>query len=315
MTSSCDFIELTRWMTLLPPNLTSRPICELKIPGSHDSGADRGLNCKLPVANDEKGIVALAGKIPRIRKGIRRWAITQRLGIEDQLTCGVRYFDFRVSHPPENLRRKLDDFILVHALYGHTLVEALKKIRSFLDVNPLEIIIIDINHAYGLDETAELSMRSKICEILGKESMCPQMLPSLCTLDYMHTKKYQIITLMPQSDNTNCSFWSQNFIRSPWINTNNRFSLFTNLQKNLEYDRPQHPRILYVTQCVLTAHLSDVILNWKSSLERELSEETTVHAIKWMNSLSDCLKTNLNIVMSDVVCEAFVKSVIQLNYV
>ncbi|KIH49724.1 hypothetical protein ANCDUO_20200 [Ancylostoma duodenale] len=85
--------SLAKWMELLPPELTRRPICSLKIPGSHDSGATQTLNPKLPVANDESASIHRLGKAPCVRRGIKRWAVTQRYSIREQLDNGVRYLD------------------------------------------------------------------------------------------------------------------------------------------------------------------------------------------------------------------------------
>ncbi|VDK60572.1 unnamed protein product [Cylicostephanus goldi] len=126
-------------MSLLPPELTCRPIYTLKIPGSHDSGASYFLNDKLPVANDEDVPIQQLGRAFCIRRGIKRWAVCQSCSIRDQLDHGIRYLDLRVSNPPVGVRKSKTDFRLIHALYGPKLRDVFREILDFLTVNTKEV--------------------------------------------------------------------------------------------------------------------------------------------------------------------------------
>ncbi|KIH48017.1 hypothetical protein ANCDUO_21917, partial [Ancylostoma duodenale] len=106
--------------------------------GSHDSGATETLNPKLPVANDESASIRRIGKAPCVRRGIKRWAVTQSYSIREQLDNGVRYLDLRVSYPPKKVRESNSDFRLIHALYGPKLQDVLEEIVDFLKTNTKE---------------------------------------------------------------------------------------------------------------------------------------------------------------------------------
>lgn len=83
-----DFTEdLENWMGKLPPELKAVPIINLAIPGSHDT-MSYGIKSKSPVAPDAEPIVESLNKfIPCV---VRRWAVTQRYDVVDQLKSGIR---------------------------------------------------------------------------------------------------------------------------------------------------------------------------------------------------------------------------------
>lgn len=85
MTDFCD--DLENWMGKMPAELKAVPIINLAIPGSHDT-MSYGIKSKAPVAPDADPVVGTLNKyIPCV---VKRWAVTQRYDIVDQLKCGVR---------------------------------------------------------------------------------------------------------------------------------------------------------------------------------------------------------------------------------
>lgn len=87
-TMTTDFTEdLENWMGKLPPELRAVPIINLAIPGSHDT-MSYGITRKSPVAPDAEPVVETLNKfIPCV---VRRWAVTQRYDVLDQLKSGIR---------------------------------------------------------------------------------------------------------------------------------------------------------------------------------------------------------------------------------
>lgn len=83
-----DFTEdLENWMGKLPAELKEIPIINLAIPGSHDT-MSYGIKNNAPVAPDADPVVETLNKfIPCV---VRRWAVTQRYTIQEQLKSGVR---------------------------------------------------------------------------------------------------------------------------------------------------------------------------------------------------------------------------------
>ncbi|CAJ0918653.1 unnamed protein product, partial [Mesorhabditis belari] len=161
----------SEWMSELPESLTLIPIIDLAIPGSHDSGATSVLSIKYPVANDEatNRFLICFGKLTVSRRVILRWAITQHVSAGTQCQMGVRYFDLRVSNPPNSLPY---GFHLVHALYGPELSTFLKEIKDFLDIHPKEIVILDMNHLFQVDWEVHKELEKLIVEIFGRKRFC-----------------------------------------------------------------------------------------------------------------------------------------------
>ncbi|MEQ9308673.1 MAG: hypothetical protein RLN90_04410 [Balneolaceae bacterium] len=120
---------LPNWMSKLKsstPNFASKKISEVFWPGTHDSSCyDMSLLTPIPIAFTQ----------------------TQFLSFLEQLNCGVRYFDLRLSwiseksfrfyHGPANTNVYLDD-----------LLKALETFYSKVE-NDKEIVILDFTHFYS----------------------------------------------------------------------------------------------------------------------------------------------------------------------
>ncbi|EYB89531.1 hypothetical protein Y032_0230g2940 [Ancylostoma ceylanicum] len=308
MTSS-----LANWMASLPPELTSRPICSLKIPGSHDSGATQSLNQKLPVANDESASIRRLGKAPCVRRGIKRWAVTQSYSIREQLDLGVRYLDLRVSYPPAKVRESSSDFRLIHALYGPKLQDVLQEVVDFLQTNTKEVILLDMNHLYDFDVDTYALLKSQIIKVLGNARICPVNLPNKTSLDYMWTNGYRVIIFSPVNEEASL-FWPSTLIPSPWPNTNKVNSLLQILESELDTRcKSCDPVAFFVSQGVLTPKASDVVRKWFSSLRSALSQTATKRVLQWLATVAEKKKEKINVVILDFVDEQSSSEIISLN--
>lgn len=85
MAESVD--HLKSWMSQMPIPLKDIPIINLAIPGSHDS-MSYGIHSRAKVAPDAEPIVSKLYKV--VPCVVRRWAITQRLNVMQQLIYGIR---------------------------------------------------------------------------------------------------------------------------------------------------------------------------------------------------------------------------------
>jgi hypothetical protein len=86
---------------------------------------------------------------PLAKSIIHSWSTTQSMSTEDQLKAGIRYFDIRVG-----AKSGTDELFAVHGLYGPTITSYLDDLYKFLDWHPKEIVLLDFNHFYGLDLSA-----------------------------------------------------------------------------------------------------------------------------------------------------------------
>lgn len=113
-----DSLALTSWMGSLP---AATPISMLNIPGTHDSGADRG--CPGPLFD--------------------RYAKCQDMSIHEQLEAGIRYLDIRC-------RRKGAAFQIYHGQCNQakSFGDVLAECQEFLLSNPSEAILMRIKEEH-----------------------------------------------------------------------------------------------------------------------------------------------------------------------
>ena len=83
---------------------------------------------------------------------------TQHSKIEDQLKAGARYFDFRASKPVSG---NTDTYYFVHAdsnmpvlenACGQLVEESMEAIKTFVESNPEEVLILDFQHSWTATE-------------------------------------------------------------------------------------------------------------------------------------------------------------------
>lgn len=67
---------------------------------------------------------------------IAKWVKTQEYTSIEQLKCGIRYFDLRVS-----TRDGTNEFYFVHGLYAGEVWDELTQMKNFLDDHPSEVLI------------------------------------------------------------------------------------------------------------------------------------------------------------------------------
>lgn len=128
-TQAAQAVTPGRWMTELHNVISDKKLHEIFIPGTHDSGS------------------WALGKIP--------FAQTQSLDIKGQLNQGARYFDLRITYVNIIPGFKSNTFYLHH---GGTsmpialeLAPQLQVIKTFLDQNPKEIVILHIRQEWLCD--------------------------------------------------------------------------------------------------------------------------------------------------------------------
>lgn len=302
-------------MGQLTDEIRNRPLSRLAIPGSHNSFT-YSLDKKSPVGPDEPGLMQSLAKIfgPLAKSIIYRWAVCQKLDGLAQLNLGVRYFDFRLSKVAAVKRSKNDkdkEIKILHALYGSPVVEIFKQIQSFLEDHPKEVVILDFQHFYGLDQVDLTSLRHLVLQYF-QSKLCPffQDVPSLT---FLHSRGLQVIVICDYFNRfCNISWaWPRYSCPNPWANTTKASDLESFLIEGLT---TRDIRRLFVSQAIFTLNLSTLLRNPFSSLEKRLARpcdkmiaKETLHQIRH-NHLP------LNILMIDYVekCD-IVTSVIDLN--
>ncbi|MGH3967080.1 MAG: phosphatidylinositol-specific phospholipase C domain-containing protein, partial [Mycobacterium sp.] len=139
-------------MADMMPQIGDVPLCRVALPGTHDSGTygmttqsaldpyNEGARARVVEAVDhlvqQRGISG--------RQLLLGWSQAQDLSISDQLHAGIRYLDLRVSLVDAT-------YVLGHVLVSGTLDDALQQVLMFTQRYPSELIILDVNHVYGME--------------------------------------------------------------------------------------------------------------------------------------------------------------------
>jgi hypothetical protein len=143
------------WMADSMPHIGDVPLCRVALPGTHDSGTYAMTTQSVLDPYNEGArarVVAAVDRVAQQREIAARplllgWSQAQDLSVGDQLQAGIRYLDLRVSLVDST-------YVLGHVLVCGTLEDALHQVLTFTQQYPGELIILDVNHLYGM-ETVE----------------------------------------------------------------------------------------------------------------------------------------------------------------
>ncbi|MES2444345.1 MAG: hypothetical protein V4574_16070 [Pseudomonadota bacterium] len=153
-----------RWMTDLAardPRIARGPFARFALPGAHDAGmydmgAVNGILADPKLALVMIGVVALMPIIGAIIVGLARplipvaianLAMTQKDDITTMLEIGTRYFDFRPGHMHPKVRHYAPGALFHQhgAIPGISYAGFLRMVLTWLDANPGEIVVVDLN--------------------------------------------------------------------------------------------------------------------------------------------------------------------------
>lgn len=233
------------------------------------------------------------------------WSRAQALSFTDQLTAGVRYFDLRLS-----TKRGTDAIYLVHGMYSVALTDCLGAINKYLSAHQQEVVLIDMNHFYGMDTQKHRACLKLIMATFG-EKLCPRLGYSSLTLQNLWRRKLQVIVFYhDQSANVNDYFWSGDAIPSPWPNVTDPKELVKYLDSNYRHARSD---TFYVTQGVLTPDVTLIVEHPLSTLRTECSEKAATPFVTWLSALK-AGPQGINVCIMDFVQLAnYIETVIGLN--
>ena len=312
------------WMRDLPEEVrANRPLCQLVIPGTHDSFTYH-LDKTLPVGPDtDPGARRLGNLFPCVKSIIYNWSKCQNLDVEEQLNTGIRYLDIRLGVLPQKYckstpreqgdQETLEKFRIIHALYGESIRAPFDKISTFLETHPNEVVILDVQHTYSFMEEDHIFLVNKIETDFAKK-LCPRTENfSNLTLDYMKAKGYQLIVIYPKMAASNfvggnLFMWPRSICPNPWADTPKIQDLAPFLKHGLE--KRDDKNAFFVSQAILTPTTRTITSHLTSSLEKNLAKKCDSFAVKWLSEGPP----NLNIVIVDFVeKDNLAKIIIQRN--
>ncbi|MBN3781026.1 hypothetical protein G3O06_26300 [Burkholderia sp. Ac-20345] len=227
------------WMT----QFASQPLNKLVIPGSHDSGA-----YEVSVPGVTSPDFSQIRYVPDFLQAmfVKDWGKSQSLSVGQQLTAGYRYLDLRLCG-------KGNTVYTCHGVYTAPLSQIVADVKSYLSTADAssEVIVMDINHLYGMSPELNASVASTLGSQLGQWIASPsQFTMSTPVGKFASANKHLIITYADQSTQVSNSnmLWPTTVINSPWPNAQTASSL----EAALSISPPVSTSQLYVHQTQLT---------------------------------------------------------------
>lgn len=156
-----ELAGLTRsdWMARVP-GLGKKPLNQIVIPGTHDSGTYGLISTYDRPVED---VFAPDAEDPIVRTGgfvhlADKWGKAQAKSITDQLNEGMRYIDLRPC------KEKNGTIRICHALYGPKLGDLLDEVRAFADAHPKEVVLLSVGGFAGMDDDAGHASAGQLIE-------------------------------------------------------------------------------------------------------------------------------------------------------
>ena len=237
---------------------------------------------------------------------VYNWSKAQSLSISRQLQAGVRYFDLRLSTKPGT-----PDIYLCHGMYSTPLMACLTVINDYLNEHEKEVVLIDMNHFYGMTPDIHQACMKSIMDLFGSK-LCPYLDMESMTLSNLWSNKLQVIAFYHDDSATeNFHFWPGAKIPSPWPHTTDTDKMIKYLEHN--YQRGRSADTFYVTQGILTPDTALILLHPLSSLEVECSEKAAPVFVKWLASKKAGPK-GINVCIMDFVqLKNYIPTLLALN--
>ncbi|XP_032487344.1 PI-PLC X domain-containing protein 2 isoform X1 [Phocoena sinus] len=282
------------WMASLPPLLHNVPLSNLAIPGSHDSFS-YWVDEKSPVGPDQTPAIKRLARISLVKKLMKKWSVTQNLTFREQLDAGIRYFDLRVSSKPGDADQEI---YFIHGLFGIRVWDGLMEIDSFLTQHPQEIVFLDFNHFYAMDEAHHKRLILRIQEAFGNK-LCSACSVESMTLQTLWEKKCQVLIFY------HCPFykqypflWPGKKIPAPWANTTSVRKLILFLETTLS-ERSPHGSF-HVSQAILTPRVKTIARGLVGGLKNTLVHRNLPAILDWVKTQKPGA-LGVNIITSDFV--------------
>ncbi|XP_038658634.1 PI-PLC X domain-containing protein 1-like [Scyliorhinus canicula] len=182
--------QFAHWMSDLPEKLWDESLCNLAIPGSHDS-MTYCLDLNSPIKPSDKILNILDHVIPCItRPEIYKWCRTQESCITEQLEAGIRFFDLRIAHKPNDTS---DCFYFIHGTFTTvTVLEALKEFGLWLETHPKEVVILACRFFDGMNKQQHHELIQEMKNLFGSK-ICPKTSVELVSLRRLWELGCQVI--------------------------------------------------------------------------------------------------------------------------
>jgi len=242
-------VDPENWMAELP-GISSLPLTQLPIPGTHDSGSygiTGSSEWALTGISDFGKLTELPPLIEKliVKPIVAGWAKTQGMDLYDQFANGIRYVDLRFSNETGPDADQPNGIYIEHGLRGPLADEVIAQIADFAYSHPKEVLVINVWGLNNFDAESNAELVSQMEDAFGSR-MVPSSLGTSASLeDLWAIDKNVIVTYDdPATVAMNPNLWSitdppsQDYglptLYRPWPNVPSAPQLYTGNVHNLE---------------------------------------------------------------------------------
>lgn len=307
------------WMTEMADKIAKKPLNQLFIPGSHDSGTYKLENtfAKGQDYTEKLNALKYVGVGFIVTSVAKNWAQTQDRTIAQQLNDGVRYLDLRVTY-----RDSDQDFYIAHGLFGPKFSDVLSQIRNFLQENPREIVIIqigDLNYM-GPKEESERN-HERLVKLILKALPAVQKSelsgPNV-RVEQLWKMKKQVFLIYKNKDVVKYfdELWSRSSIDDYWPNVDDTDSLKEKIDRHMDKrGKDDNGNKFFVTQAQMTPSSKTIAnsvipLGKRYRSLKDMAEDVVKQFPHW---LDEWRNRNPNIIIMDFVNNNTAKHIYLLN--
>ena len=251
---------------------------DIVFPGSHDSLIFKPIDFKQKYTGIDKPATTYQKVtfIPGINYKVNRWTQTQNSTILEQLNNGIRSFDFRVAE-------KDNICYGYHTYIATKFIPSLKDIKTFLEKNPKEIILIKIKTKTKLcSKMFYTYLEDKIFNFTPSDNV-----KNLTLEDLWQRNKNIIISI------------KNKIITSDWLNSYNEEEKTDYIKTRLKirHKTKVNDNKFYNLEWTVTPQTTQILFNYDSLLYKSYKFNQKLPL--FLETLSDKLKSQINIISID----------------
>ena len=210
-------VDLANWMAELP-SLSTLPLTQLPIPGTHDSGS-YGITPTSPWALTGVDQFGFLTELPGFLQDLivkpiaAGWGKTQFNDLYTQFSDGIRYVDLRLTNEPDGT------VYLEHGLRSVPFSDAVDDIAAFATEHPKEALVIYIQGIKNFTPVTHAEVVAQMDAAFGSR-MVPRALGTSATLADLWAIDKNVIVVYNNADvvAVDANLWPDDTLYRPWPN-------------------------------------------------------------------------------------------------
>ena len=208
-------VDPANWMGDLPA-LSTLPLTEIPIPGTHDSGS-YGITAQSPWALTAQSQFGFLTELPGFLQDLivkpiaAGWAKTQSNDLYDQFSEGIRYVDLRLTNEPDG------QVYLEHGLRSVLFTDAVDDIAAFATEHPREALVIYIQGINNFTPETHAAVIAQMTEAFGSR-MAPRVMGTSSTLQDLWEADKNVIVVYNNATAVAAdpNLWPDGTLYRPW---------------------------------------------------------------------------------------------------